>query len=215
MNINKKIDHTILKANATEKELKQYCKEAIEYGFASVVVNSYNIPIITGELEGTDVSPVAVVGFPLGATLTQVKAFEAKEAVRMGAKEIDMVINIGKLKEGDYKAVHDDIKAVVQASKPAIVKVIIETSELTDTEKIVASELTVKAGGHYVKTSTGFSRSGACSHDVRLMTIAVAGKAKIKASGGIRRLGDAMVLIKAGADRLGVGDGKLLSNDIY
>lgn len=208
MKLNNKIDHTLLKANATQKEIRKYCDEAKEYGFASVVVNSANIPFIKQELKDTKINAAAVVGFPLGAMLTNVKAFEASEAVRFGANEIDMVINIGWLKDKDYDAVEADIKAVVEASKPAIVKVIIETSYLTDYEKMKVCHLAVSAGAEYIKTSTGFTRNGATVEDVILMKTAVNGEALIKASGGIRTNYEAKKLIEAGADRLGVGDGK-------
>lgn len=210
MNINNKIDHTILSSNATDDMLIKYCEDAVKYGFASVVVNSGNIPLIAKHLRHSVVNPVAVVGFPLGAVRTNVKAFEAQEAVRLGAKEIDMVINIGNLKDRDFSRVFEDIDAVVKASSPALVKVIIETSELTDQEKINACELSIKAGAHFVKTSTGFTSSGASVKDIELIKSVVGNQIKVKASGGIRTLEDAMALIDAGADRLGVGDGKLL-----
>lgn len=221
MHINSKIDHTILRPDAKKEDVIRYCEEAIHYGFASVVVNSAYMPLLKTQLEGHPVNKVAVVGFPLGSILTQVKAFEAKECVRLGADEIDMVIHIGALKDHLFDYVEEDIKAVIEASKPALVKVIIETCLLTEEEIMMACEICIRAGADYIKTSTGFSTSGATKEHVSLMTFAAKGRAKIKASGGIRKLGDALVLIKAGADRLGIGDGKVVINtnlskdDIY
>lgn len=210
MNINERIDHTILRPDATKEDVIKYCQDAIRYGFKSVVVNSYHVPVVAEYLANTSVNTVAVVGFPLGAVMSNVKAFEAKEAVKRGANEIDMVINIGQLKEKNYTAVLEDIQAVVVSSEPAIVKVIIETSELTELEKIIVCELIIKGGAHYVKTSTGFSKQGATIEDIQFIKKAVKDQIKIKASGGIRNIEDARGLIEAGADRLGVGDGKLL-----
>lgn len=210
MSVNERIDHTILKADATRGELLAYCADAKKYCFASVVVNSVNIPLIAKELKDSDVNVVAVVGFPLGAMLTKVKALEASVCVWHGAEEIDMVINIGALKDKDYDTVEEDIRAVVEASKPAHVKVIIETCLLTDDEKVKACELAVLAGATFVKTSSGFSTHGATCHDVRLMKKTVGDLAFVKASGGVRTFEEAVSLIDAGADRIGVGDGKLL-----
>ncbi|WP_105620015.1 deoxyribose-phosphate aldolase [Vallitalea okinawensis] len=210
MSINDRIDHTILNADATKDEIIGYCEDAKKYSFASVVVNSVNVPIIAKELSDSDTNIVAVVGFPLGAMLTEVKAFEASQCVKYGAKEIDMVINIGALKDKDYKVVEEDIRVIVEASKPALVKVIIETSLLTDEEKVKACELSVSGGAAFVKTSSGFSTHGATVQDIRLMKDTVGNSAFVKASGGIRTYEDAMSMIDAGADRIGVGDGKLL-----
>jgi deoxyribose-phosphate aldolase len=212
MEINKMIDHTILSPDAREEEILQYCTEAKKYGFASVVVNSVNVPLIAKELKGSQVNIVAVVGFPLGAMLTEVKAFEASECVRHGADEIDMVINIGALKDCNYDIVEADIQKVVEASKPAKVKVIIETCLLTEEEKIIACQIIMSAGADYVKTSTGFSSGGARIEDIKLIKKAVPDKVKVKASGGIRSKADAMKFVAAGADRIGVGDGKLLTS---
>lgn len=210
MKINNKIDHTMLKADTKKDVIDRYCKEAKEYGFASVCVNSYNVPFVVEKLKGTDVKTCCVVGFPLGAMITTAKAFEASESVKAGAQEVDMVINIGALKDKEYDVVESDIKAVVEASKPAIVKVIIETCLLTDEEKVKACEISVKAGASFVKTSTGFSTGGATVEDVTLMKKTVGDKALVKASGGIRTPEDARAMIEAGADRIGAGNGVVL-----
>lgn len=208
--MNKLIDHTILKADASKKEVARYCEEAKHYGFASVCVNSTYVPLVAELLKGSEVMTCCVVGFPLGAMLTSAKAFEAMESVRLGAKEVDMVMNIGALKDGDYELVFEDILAVVEASKPATVKVIIETALLTDDEKIKACELSVKAKAAFVKTSTGFSASGAKVSDIELMKSVVGTNAKVKASGGIRTPKQAQAMIEAGADRIGAGNGIVL-----
>lgn len=204
------IDHTMLKADTKEETILRYCKEAKEYGFASICVNTCFVPLVAKELEGSDVKTCCVVGFPLGAMSTAAKAFEAKQAVADGAEEVDMVINIGAMKDERFDFVREDIKAVVEASKPAIVKVIIETCLLTDEEKVKACELSVEAGAAFVKTSTGFSTGGATVADVALMKKTVGEKAKVKASGGIRTPEDAKALIEAGADRIGAGNGVVL-----
>lgn len=214
MGVAQMIDHTMLKADARKETIVRYCKEAKEYKFASVCVNSAFVPLVAKELEGSGVKTCCVVGFPLGAMLTNAKAFEAAEAVKAGAQEVDMVINISALKDGDEAFVEKDIRAVVEAtkgaSKDALVKVIIETCLLTDEEKVKACELSVNAGADFVKTSTGFSTGGATAADVALMKKTVAGKALVKASGGIRTPEDAKALIDAGADRIGAGNGVLL-----
>lgn len=210
MSIAKMIDHTMLKADTKEETILRYCKEAKEYGFASICVNTCFVPLVAKELEGSDVKTCCVVGFPLGAMSTTAKAFEAKQAVADGAEEVDMVINIGAMKDERFDFVREDIKAVVEASKPAIVKVIIETCLLTDEEKVKACELSVEAGAAFVKTSTGFSTGGATVADVALMKKTVGEKAKVKASGGIRTPEDAKALIEAGADRIGAGNGIVL-----
>ncbi len=197
------IDHTLLKPDATREELDQLCKEAVQYGFATVCVNSANIPYVARLLQGTPVKPIAVVGFPLGASLTSAKAYEAREAIRNGAREIDMVINVGALKSRDYATVLEDIKRVVEASRPYKVKVIIETGLLTDEEKVIACALAKAAGAHFVKTSTGFGPGGATVEDVKLMRRVVGKDMEVKASGGIRTLEDAEAMRKAGADRIG------------
>lgn len=207
MGIAQMIDHTMLKADASRETIVRYCKEAREHKFASVCVNSAFVPLVAKELEGSGVKTCCVVGFPLGAMLTTAKAFEAAEAVKAGAQEIDMVINISALKDKDYSFVEEDIRAVAEASGGALVKVIIETCLLTDEEKVKACELSVKAGAAFVKTSTGFSTGGATAADVALMKKTVDGKALVKASGGIRTPEDAKALIEAGADRIGAGNG--------
>ncbi len=207
MGIAQMIDHTMLKADASRETIVRYCKEAREHKFASVCVNSAFVPLVAKELEVSGVKTCCVVGFPLGAMLTTAKAFEAAEAVKAGAQEIDMVINISALKDKDYSFVEEDIRAVAEASGDALVKVIIETCLLTDEEKVKACELSVKAGAAFVKTSTGFSTGGATAADVALMKKTVDGKALVKASGGIRTPEDAKALIEAGADRIGAGNG--------
>jgi deoxyribose-phosphate aldolase len=197
------IDHTLLKPEATRGELTRMCDEAKQYGFATVCVNSTNIPFVARQLRGSTVKPIAVVGFPLGAASAQAKAYEAKEAVRAGAEEIDMVINIGALKSKDYLEVYDDICRVVQASHPKKVKVIIETSALTDEEKVIASALSKAAGAAFVKTSTGFGSGGATVEDIELIRKVVGQDMEIKASGGIRTKEDAEAMVKAGATRIG------------
>lgn len=204
------IDHTMLKADSTQATIKRYCEEAKAQKFASVCVNSCQVPLVAGELKGTGIKTCCVVGFPLGAMSTAAKAFEAKQAVEDGAEEVDMVINIGAIKDGRLDFVEEDIRAVVEASKPAIVKVIIETCLLTDEEKTAACKASVGAGAAFVKTSTGFSTGGATVHDVALMKKAVEGKAKVKASGGIRTPEFVAELVEAGADRIGAGDGMKL-----
>ena len=199
------IDHTILKADATRADVIKVCREARQYSFASVCVNAYWVPLVTAEVAGSPVKVCTVVGFPLGATSTEAKVAETTAAVRAGAQEIDMVINIGALKSGDTDAVRADIAAVVQSAHAggAIVKVIIETALLDDTQKRVASQLAKAAGAEFVKTSTGFSTSGATAHDVALMRAAVGPQMGVKASGGIRTLDDLRTMAAAGATRIG------------
>ncbi len=197
------IDHTLLKPDASREQLTKICEEARLYQFATVCVNSSNIPLVARLLKGSPVKPIAVVGFPLGAATSQSKAFEAKEAIRNGAQEIDMVINIGALKSTDYKTVFDDIKAVVEASRPHKVKVIIETSALNEEQKIIACGLSKTAGAAFVKTSTGFDKGGATVEDIELMRRVVGSDMEVKASGGIRTREDADKMIKAGANRIG------------
>lgn len=207
LNIAAKIDHTMLKADTKKEVIKRYCEEAKKYHFVSVCVNSGFVPLVKSELEGSDVMVCCVVGFPLGAMMTKAKAYEAKVSVEAGADEVDMVINISALKDKDYDYVLNDIKEVVEASKPAKVKVIIETCLLNDEEKVKACELAVKAGAAFVKTSTGFSTGGATVSDVELMKKTVGDNALVKASGGIRTNEDALAMLKAGADRIGTGNG--------
>ena len=199
------IDHTILKADATRADVLKVCREARQYGFASVCVNPFWVPLVRSELAGTQVKVCTVVGFPLGATSTESKASEAAIAVRNGAQEVDMVINVGALKSGEHDAVKADIAAVVKASHSggAIVKVILETSLLDDTEKAIACVLAKEAGADFVKTSTGFSTAGATAHDIALMRQAVGPELGVKASGGIRSLQDLNTMTAAGATRIG------------
>lgn len=202
----KYMDHTLLKPEATADQIEQTIQEAIKYNTASVCVNPYWVKKVHDELEGTTVNTCTVVGFPLGATSTQSKVDETKTALKDGADEIDMVINIGELKAGHDDAVQADIKAVADATHEAgkLLKVIIETALLTDEEKTRASQLTVAGDADFVKTSTGFSTSGAKAEDVKLMREAVGPDFKIKAAGGMHSLADALSMIDAGADRLGV-----------
>ena len=197
------IDHTLLKADATKEELKKLCEEAKKYGFATVCVNPSNVRYCAGLLEGSSTKPITVVGFPLGASVPQAKAFEARQAVRDGAQEIDMVINITALKAKDYATVLDDICAVVAASAPKPVKVILETAMLDTEQKIIASALSKVAGAAFVKTSTGFGPGGATAEDVALMRRIVGPEIGVKASGGVRTTDDAVEMIRAGANRLG------------
>lgn len=197
------IDHTLLKPEATHDEIVKLCNEARQYGFATVCVNSSNVGLAAQLLKGCGTVAIAVVGFPLGAALPSAKAFEAREAVRCGAKEIDTVINIGALKSHDYKLVLDDIKAVVDAVRGVPVKVILETSQLDTEEKIIGCALSKAAGAAFVKTSTGFAKGGATVEDVALMRRIVGDDMGVKASGGVRSLDDAQKFVAAGADRLG------------
>lgn len=199
-----RLDHTILKPDATRAQVKQVCEEALRLGCASVCVNSARIVQVAALLAGSEVLPCAVVGFPLGAMSTESKTLETALAVAEGAREIDMVLHIGALKDGDHVAVRADIAAVVGAAGAAAVKVILETCLLTDDEKRVACALAVEAGARFVKTSTGFASGGATVHDVLLMRAAVGDRALVKASGGIRDTATALQMIEAGADRLGL-----------
>lgn len=203
LELSKYFDHTILKPSASEDEVKTICKEALYYNFASVCVNQYRTSLVKKLLDGTDVLVCTVVGFPLGAVSTEVKVFETLEAIKDGADEIDMVINVGALKDRNYEYVKRDIECVKNACGTKTLKVIIETCLLTDDEKKKACELAVAAGADFVKTSTGFSTGGATTDDVALMKYTVAGKARVKASGKIRDYDTAMNMIHAGADRLG------------
>ena len=200
----KMIDHTILKSEATSEEIKKLCEEALKYNFASVCVNPTRVKEAYEILKNSDVKVCTVIGFPLGATTTNVKVFETKDAIENGATEVDMVINIGRLKEKDYDFVKEDIKGVVDAAKgKALTKVIIETCLLTDEEKVVACKLAKEAGADYVKTSTGFSTGGALKEDIKLMRETVGPELGVKASGGVRTLEDAEAMIENGATRIG------------
>lgn len=201
MELNKYIDHTNLKADATTADIKKLVDEAVDHGFFSVCVNSSFVKFIKDY--NPDVTIAAVVGFPLGAMATRAKAYETKCAVKDGASEIDMVIEIGRLKEGDYDYVLEDIKAVKEACGDALLKVIIETCLLTDEEIVKACELSVEAGAEFVKTSTGFSTGGATAEDVALMRKTVGEDLGVKASGGIHNKEEALAMIEAGATRIG------------
>lgn len=198
------MDHTLLKATATPDQIKKICKEAKEIGAASVCVNPCNVKQASGELKDSSVKVCTVIGFPLGANTSEVKAFETKDAVKNGAQEVDMVINIGALIAGDTDTVYRDIKAVVDAAEGTTVKVIIETCYLTDDQKKQACEAALEAGAQFVKTSTGFGTGGANAHDVALMREVVGDKMQVKASGGIHTYDEAMAVVDASADRLGV-----------
>lgn len=217
-NIASLIDHTLLKAETTKEQIVQLCAEAREYSFASVCVNPSWVSVAAEELKGSPVKVCTVIGFPLGASTSETKTFETKDAISKGAQEIDMVINIGALKSGDTETVKSDIEAVVEAAKgSAIVKVIIETSLLTDEEKRAACELSKSAGADFVKTSTGFSTGGATVEDVKLMRGTVGPEMGVKASGGVRSLEDLNNMVEAGATRIGASSGvqimKGLSSD--
>ena len=203
VNISHLIDHTLLKPDATVEDVINLCMEAKEYKFASVCINPCFVKTAADILSGTDVKVCTVVGFPLGATTKEVKAFEAKQAIENGAEEIDMVINIGFLKSKRYSEVLSDIKAVRNATKGKILKVIIETCYLTEAEKIRACELSKEAGADYVKTSTGFGKGGATVEDILLMRKVVGRDLGVKASGGIRDFDKALEMVKAGATRIG------------
>lgn len=207
MEINRYIDHTLLAADATKDKIKKLCDEAKEYKFASVCVNSCWVELSAELLKGSGVNVCTVVGFPLGAMATRAKAYEAKCAVEDGADEVDMVINIGALKDGDYKTVEDDIRAVKKACGDKLLKVIIECCLLTDEEKVKACELSEAAGADYVKTSTGFSNGGATAEDVALMRQTVGERLGVKAAGGIRDRTTAEKMIASGASRLGCSAG--------
>ncbi len=204
----KYIDHTLLKADATSAQIETLCAEALEHGFASVCVNSCYAGLAAKLLAGSDVAVCCVIGFPLGACTSSAKAFEAAEAVKNGAREIDMVINIGAVKDGCWDAVETDIAAVVRGiDGKALLKVIIETCLLTDEEKVAACGAAVRAGADFVKTSTGFSTAGATAADVRLMRKTVGPEIGVKAAGGIRTYADAVAMIEAGATRIGASAG--------
>lgn len=207
-NIASYIDHTLLKAESTKEQVIQICKEAAEYEFASVCVNPSYVATAAAELSGSKVKVCTVIGFPLGASTSETKAFETTDAITKGAQEIDMVINIGAIKSGDSELVKNDIQAVVEAARgKAIVKVIIEASLLTDEEKVLASRLSKEAGADFVKTSTGFSTGGATIADVKLMRETVGADLGVKASGGVRSLEDVQSMIDAGATRIGASSG--------
>jgi deoxyribose-phosphate aldolase len=203
------IDHTLLRPDATAADVRKLCEEARQYSFASVCVNPYWVPLAAAALAGSSVKVCTVVGFPLGANTTAIKVAETKEAVQAGAREIDMVLNIGELRGGNNDAVRQDIQAVTEAAHQgnAIVKVIIETALLDDQQKAVACTLSKSAGADFVKTSTGFSTHGATAQDVALMRATVGPEIGVKASGGIRTLEDLKNMVAAGATRIGASAG--------
>ena len=205
----KLIDHTLLKPEATDEDIKRLCEEAARYGFASVCVNPTWVRAAACSLHGTGVPVCTVIGFPLGATLSDVKAYEARRAILDGAREVDMVINVGALKSGDDCLVEHDIHMVVEVAHEydATCKVIIETALLTDDEKVRACQAAKKAGADFVKTSTGFSKGGATVHDVALMRRTVGSELGVKASGGVKGLEDARKMVEAGATRIGASVG--------
>ncbi len=203
------IDHTLLKPDTSASEIAQLCREAREYHFASVCVNSAYVPLCSDLLKGSDVAVCTVVGFPLGATFPEVKAYEAQLAIQNGATEIDMVLNVGNLKSRDLKALYNDIATVVKTchAHSVLCKVILETSKLTNEEKVIACEIAKQAGADFVKTSTGFGGGGATVEDVALMRKVVGPAIGVKASGGVRSRDDAQAMIKAGATRIGASAG--------
>ena len=207
MGLNKYIDHTILKATASSTDVQKLCEEAIEHEFYSVCVNGCYVVDAKHLLQGTDVKVAAVVGFPLGAMTTAAKVFEAKEAVENGANEVDMVINVAKLKDGEFDYVENEIRQIKEAIGDNILKVIIETCYLTDEEKVKACELSLVAKADFVKTSTGFGTGGATYEDVKLMKSVVGNNAKVKASGGVRDKETAQKYVELGAERLGTSSG--------
>ena len=207
MNLNKYIDHTVLKADTPKAKVQQIIDEAIQYDFMSVCINPTWVSFAAEKLAATDVKVCTVIGFPFVSNTSTVKAFEAAEAIKNGADEVDMVINIGAAKDGDWDLVESDIQAVVDASKDVTTKVIIETSLLTDEEKVKACQAAVRAGADFVKTSTGFSTAGATVADIALMRQTVGPDVGVKASGGVRSIADAQAMIEAGATRLGTSNG--------
>ena len=209
---NKLIDHTLLNANASKNDITKLCDEAMQYDFASVCVNPVWVSYCAEYLKESDVRVCTVIGFPLGANTSKVKAYEAKMAIEEGADEVDMVINIGALKAGDMDTVYQDIQAVVDASQGHCVKVIIETCLLTDEEKVLACQQAMKAKATFVKTSTGFSTGGATVHDVALMKQTVGDHCEVKASGGVKTFEDMEAMVNAGASRIGTSSGISLMN---
>lgn len=206
-NLNQYIDHTVLKADTLEKDIQTLCEQAVKYEFYAVCVNGCYVKTCKDLLKDSSVKIASVIGFPLGAMTTNAKVFEAKEAIKDGAEEIDMVINIGWLKDGKTDAVREDISAVKKAIGNHVLKVIIETCYLTEDEKRIACELALKARADFVKTSTGFGTGGATIEDVKLMKSVVGNQLKVKASGGIRDTETAKKYIAAGADRIGTSSG--------
>lgn len=221
LKLNKTIDHTLLKQNSTEHQIIELCSQAKEFDFATVCVNPCWIELCKKELAGSDVGVCTVIGFPLGAMTSATKVFEAKNAIELGADEVDMVLNIGDLKDNKFDQVVAEIKAIKQACGDHVLKVIIETCLLSDEEKERACKAVVEAGADFVKTSTGFSTSGATVEDVRLMKSVVQNNCKVKAAGGVRSYEDLLQMIEAGADRIGTSSGcallagKNIANNAY
>ncbi|WP_294561763.1 deoxyribose-phosphate aldolase [uncultured Traorella sp.] len=214
MKKSKYIDHTLLKPQATKAQILKLCDEALEYDFASVCVNPYWVKTCAEKLKGSNVMVCTVIGFPLGATTSETKAFETKQAIAQGADEVDMVMNIGALIDGDTDTVIKDIEAVVEAANGKCVKVILETCLLSDEQITLACECCVKAKATFVKTSTGFSTAGANPHVVKVMVDAVKGACKVKAAGGVRTPEEMDEMIRIGADRIGTSSGvKLMNNE--
>ena len=207
MKLNKYIDHTLLKPEATKTQIENLCKEAIKYDFVSVCVNPTHVAYCAKLLKNSDVKVCTVIGFPLGSNTTETKVFETKNAIENGADEIDMVINIGALKDKNYNFVKEDIESVVKAANSKLVKVILETCLLTEEEVKEACKLSQEAKADYVKTSTGFSKSGASVEMVKIMYDTVHDTMKVKASGGVRTYDDAIKMIEAGASRIGTSNG--------
>ena len=210
----KTIDHTLLKAVGTESQVRELCAEARALGFASVCVNPVWVPLCARELAGSGVLVCTVIGFPLGANCPETKAAEARLAVSQGAAEVDMVMNLGAAKAGDWDRVEADIRAVVRVAGEALVKVILETCYLTDDEKTRACQAAERAGARFVKTSTGFGTGGATVEDVRLMRRTVGDRLQVKASGGVRTCRDALAMLEAGADRIGASSGLAIVREL-
>ena len=210
MKLSKYIDHTLLKANATKEQIIKLCSEAKEYDFKTVCVNPSYIPLCKEELANSDVMVCTVIGFPLGQMTTEAKVFETKHAIEIGADEVDMVLNIGKLKDQDYIYVTNEIRAIKEACGEHCLKVIIETCLLTNEEKVMACKCILDAGADFVKTSTGFSTSGATFEDVDLLKKTVGDKCFVKAAGGVKTHDDFLKMIELGADRIGTSSGTKL-----
>jgi len=209
----KKIDHTTLKPYASEKDVIKLCEEALRYGFKAVCINPYYVPLAAKILKGSDVKVCSVVGFPLGATFSEIKALEAEKAVKLGASEIDMVMNISAFKSGRHEYVKEEIEKIKERMGEAILKVIIECCYLTDEEKVLAAKICEEAGADYVKTSTGFGAGGAMIEDVKLLRRALSPRVKIKAAGGIKTLKQVLQFIEAGADRIGTSSGVKIAEE--
>ena len=213
MQINKFIDHTILKATATKDDVRKICEEAIKYDFKSVCINPANVAYTKELLEDSDVLVCTVIGFPLGANTKEIKALETLDAIKNGADEIDMVINIGKAKEHDFEYIEDEIKCVVTASAGKTTKVIIETCYLSDEEKVECCKAAKAAGATFVKTSTGFGTGGATASDIKLMRETVGAEMGVKASGGVRSFDDVKLMVENGATRIGASSGIQIMKD--